>query len=51
MGLIAENRKELTRTNTVVDAEAIARFIDTLAVSDAVKQELKRITPSNYTGY
>ena len=46
-----ETLKELTRTNTVVDAEAIARFIDTLAVSDAVKQELKRITPSNYTGY
>ncbi len=46
-----ETLKELTRTNTVVDAEAIARFIDTLAVSDTVKQELKRITPGNYTGY
>ncbi len=46
-----ETLKELTRTNAVVDADAIARFIDTLAVSDTVKQELKRITPGNYTGY
>ena len=46
-----ETLKELTRTNEVVNAESIARFIDTLAVSDAVKQELKRITPSTYTGY
>ena len=46
-----ETLKELTRTNDVVNAESIARFIDTLAVSDTVKQELKRITPSNYTGY
>ena len=46
-----ETLKELTRTNEVVNAESIARFIDTLAVSDAVKAELKRITPSNYTGY
>ena len=46
-----ETLKELTRTNAVVNAESIARFIDTLAVTDSVKQELKRITPSNYTGY
>ena len=46
-----ETLKELTRTNEVVNAESIARFIATLAVSDTVKQELKRITPSNYTGY
>lgn len=46
-----ETLKELTRTNEVVNAESIARFIDTLAVSDAVKQELKHITPGNYTGY
>ena len=46
-----ETLKELTRTNDVVNAESIARFIDTLAVSDAVKQELKQITPSTYTGY
>ena len=46
-----ETLKELTRTNEVVNAESIARFIDTLAVSDEVKQELKLITPGNYTGY
>lgn len=46
-----ETLKELTRTNKVVDAQAIAAFIDTLAVSDTVKQELKQITPSTYTGY
>ena len=46
-----ETLKELTRTNEVVNAESIARFIDTLAVSEQVKQELKRITPSTYTGY
>lgn len=46
-----ETLKELTRTNEVVNAESIAQFIDTLAVSDAVKQELKRITPGTYTGY
>jgi adenylosuccinate lyase len=31
-------------------AETIARFIDTLDVSDAVKDELRAITPSTYTG-
>ena len=46
-----ETLKALTRTNSVVDAEAIARFIDTLDVSDKVKAELRAITPHNYTGY
>ena len=46
-----ETLKALTRTNSVVNAESIARFIDSLNVSDAVKTELKRITPHNYTGY
>ncbi|MDE6802997.1 MAG: adenylosuccinate lyase, partial [Muribaculaceae bacterium] len=45
-----ETLKELTRVNTTVTAESIAAFIDTLNVSDAVKAELKAITPSNYTG-
>ena len=43
--------KALTRTNSVVDAQSIAQFIDTLKVSDEVKAELKRITPHTYTGY
>lgn len=46
-----ETLKALTRTNNKVDAESIASFIDTLKVSDAVKEELKAITPHNYTGF
>lgn len=46
-----ETLKALTRTNSKVDAESIASFIDTLKVSDAVKEELKAITPLNYTGF
>lgn len=46
-----ETLKTLTRTNSKVDAESIASFIDTLKVSDAVKEELKAITPHNYTGF
>lgn len=45
-----EALKELTRTNTHITKESISSFIDTLKVSDAVKIELKKITPSNYTG-
>jgi adenylosuccinate lyase len=45
-----EALKELTRTNTHVNAETIAAFVDTLDVNDSVKAELKQITPSNYTG-
>ncbi len=46
-----ETLKALTRTNSVVNAQSIAEFIDTLKVSDAVKDELKRISPHTYTGY
>lgn len=46
-----ETLKALTRTNSKVDAESIASFIDTLKVGDAVKEELKAITPHNYTGF
>ena len=45
-----EALKELTRTNTQVNAATIAGFVDTLDVSDSVKEEIKLITPSNYTG-
>lgn len=45
-----EALKELTRTNTQVNAATIASFVDTLNVSDSVKAELKQITPGNYTG-
>lgn len=45
-----EALKELTRTNSVIDKNAIHRFIQTLQVSDKVKEELLRITPQNYLG-
>ncbi|HEY0770984.1 MAG TPA: adenylosuccinate lyase, partial [Sphingobacteriaceae bacterium] len=45
-----EALKDLTRTNTTVNGETIAEFVEGLSVSDAVKAELKAITPSNYTG-
>ena len=45
-----EALKELTRTNSVINAKSIASFIDTLSVNDTIKTELKAITPSNYTG-
>ena len=45
-----ETLKALTRTNEGITADTIARFIDTLEVSDAVKDELRAITPSTYTG-
>ena len=46
-----ETLKQLTRTNTEVTAESIAAFIDTLEVSDSVKEELHRLSPSTYVGY
>jgi adenylosuccinate lyase len=45
-----EALKELTRTNSEINAASIAAFVETLAVSDAVRDEIKKITPSNYTG-
>ena len=40
----------LTRTNEKITGERIREFIDILQVSDEVKEELKNISPSNYTG-
>lgn len=45
-----EALKELTRTNEKITQSSIHRFIESLGVSDQIKQELKRITPFNYTG-
>lgn len=45
-----EALKDLTRTNTVINKEAIHTFIQTLQVSETVKAELLQITPSNYLG-
>jgi len=45
-----EALKDLTRTNTHVTSETMKEFIDKLNVSEKVKEELKKITPQNYTG-
>lgn len=45
-----EALKALTRTNTHITAESIAAFISELAVSESVKEELRALTPSAYTG-
>lgn len=45
-----EALKGLTRTNDKINQQSIADFIDTLEVSEEIKNELKVITPSNYTG-
>ncbi len=46
-----ETLKALTRTNAAVTAESIAAFIDTLDVSESVRAELHRLSPSTYTGF
>lgn len=45
-----EALKGLTRTNAKINKDSISNFIDTLEVSNTIKDELKRISPSNYTG-
>lgn len=45
-----EALRNLTRVNRKIDQDAIHEFIDTLDISDALKAELKKITPHNYTG-
>ena len=45
-----EALKGLTRTNEKITQQSITNFIETLDVSDAIKAELKVITPANFTG-
>ena len=45
-----EIMKELTRKNEKIDKESLHRFIDDLEINDAIKKELKQISPYNYTG-
>lgn len=45
-----ETLKGLTRTNEAITQSSISNFIDTLEVSESIKNELKAISPSNYTG-
>ena len=42
--------KRLTRTHGVINKKVIDEFIENLQIDDKVKQELKEISPSNYTG-
>ena len=45
-----EALKALTRTNQTVTEQSIKEFIETLNVSNRIKDELRAITPHNYTG-
>ena len=45
-----EALKGLTRTNAKITQATISDFIETLNVSEEIKNELKKITPANYTG-
>ena len=45
-----EALKALTRGNHTINSTVISDFIDGLEVSDAIKSELKQITPQNYVG-
>ncbi|MFV0290155.1 MAG: adenylosuccinate lyase [Mangrovibacterium sp.] len=45
-----EALRDLTRVNKKIDQQVVHEFIDTLSVTNELKAELKKITPSNYTG-
>ena len=45
-----EKLKDFTRKNDKVDKETIHKFIEQLDISRSVKDELKKISPKNYTG-
>ena len=45
-----EIMKELTRNNEKIDKNSLHEFIDKLDVNDTIKNELKQISPHNYTG-
>jgi adenylosuccinate lyase len=45
-----EALKNLTRSNTKITSDTISSFVNTLKISDSIKEELRNITPENYTG-
>lgn len=45
-----ETLKQLTRVNLAITSESIAGFIETLEVSETVKEELRKLSPHSYTG-
>ena len=42
--------KELTRGNATITKVSLHKFINTLKINKTLKDELKSITPHNYTG-
>jgi adenylosuccinate lyase len=45
-----ETLKELTRSNSKITRETIHEFVDSLDIEQRIKDELKGISPKNYTG-
>lgn len=45
-----EALKALTQNHSIIDQQAIAEFVDALDVPQNIKDELKKISPENYTG-
>ncbi|MEO8150945.1 MAG: lyase family protein, partial [Bacteroidia bacterium] len=45
-----EKLKELTRTGSTINRDVIKSFIETLDVNESIKEELRKISPSNYYG-
>jgi adenylosuccinate lyase len=46
-----ETLMAITRTNEKITGEMIRGFIDGLDVSESLKEEMKAVTPFNYTGF
>lgn len=46
-----ETLKQLTRTGEAMTAQTIHNFINTLEVSEEIKEEMRAISPDNYLGY
>jgi adenylosuccinate lyase len=45
-----ETLLDLTRENQKISQDSVIVFIDSLDISDELKNELKAVTPFNYTG-
>ena len=45
-----EIMKDLTRSNQKIDKDSLHEFIDKLDIDKSIKNELKQISPYNYTG-
>lgn len=45
-----ETLKALTRTNSKINQQTIAEFIETLDIDQETKERMRQITPSNYVG-